>query len=78
MLQQLDAVEGRIEAQFSFFLRMRAPGSGLSCLLDYQGRWVSQTLNGVTSVWMQVAVPVKSLCPCSTFTVTMERWLCAP
>jgi GTP cyclohydrolase I len=65
MLQLLDAVEGRIEAHFSFFLRKRAPVSGLSSLLDYQGRWVSQTLNGVTSVWMQVAVPVKSLCPCS-------------
>ena len=65
MLQLLDATEGRIEADFSFFLRKRAPVSGLSSLLDYQGRWVSQTRDGVTTVWMQVAVPVKSLCPCS-------------
>ena len=65
MLRLLDATEGRIEADFSFFLRKRAPVSGLSSLLDYQGRWVSQTRQGVTTVWMQVAVPVKSLCPCS-------------
>jgi GTP cyclohydrolase I len=65
MLQLLDATEGRIEAEFSFFLRKRAPVSGLSSLLDYQGRWVSQTREGVTTVTMQVGVPVKSLCPCS-------------
>ncbi len=65
MLQLLDATEGRIEADFSFFLRKRAPVSGVSSLLDYQGRWVSQTRQGVTTVTMQVGVPVKSLCPCS-------------
>ena len=65
MLGLLDATEGRIQADFSFFLRKRAPVSGLSSLLDYQGRWVSQTQQGRTTVWMRVAVPVKSLCPCS-------------
>ena len=65
MLQLLDATEGRIEAEFSFFLRKRAPVSGVSSLLDYQGRWVSQTRQGVTTVTMKVGVPVKSLCPCS-------------
>ena len=65
MLQLLDATEGRIEAEFSFFLRKRAPVSGVSSLLDYQGRWVSQTRQGVTTVTMEVGVPVKSLCPCS-------------
>ena len=65
MLQLLDATEGRIEADFSFFLRKRAPVSGVSSLLVYQGRWVSQTREGVTTVTMQVGVPVKSLCPCS-------------
>ena len=38
MLERLDAAEGRIEAAFSFFLRKRAPVTGLSSLLDYQGR----------------------------------------
>jgi GTP cyclohydrolase IB len=74
MLGKLGASEGRIEAAFSFFLRKRAPVSGMPSLLDYQGRWISETRAGVTgkpgnnastAVWAEVGVPVKSLCPCS-------------
>ena len=65
MLEKLHATEGRIEAAFEFFIRKRAPVSGLSSLLDYQGRWIAETLAGATTVWAEVAVPVKSLCPCS-------------
>ncbi|MGL6109680.1 MAG: GTP cyclohydrolase FolE2, partial [Rubrivivax sp.] len=65
MLDKLGASEGRIEARFAFFLRKRAPVSGLSSLLDYQGRWIAETRAGVTSVFAEVGVPVKSLCPCS-------------
>jgi GTP cyclohydrolase I len=65
MLQRLGAQEGRVEAAFSFFLRKRAPVSGVQSLLDYEARWIAQTLAGLTTVWAEVAVPVKSLCPCS-------------
>lgn len=65
MLERLNASEGRVEAAFTFFLRKRAPVSGLSSLLDYRGRWIAETRAGVTTVWAEVAVPVKSLCPCS-------------
>jgi GTP cyclohydrolase I len=65
MLDKLGASEGRIEVAFSFFLRKRAPVSGLQSLLDYQGRWIAETRGGVTRVHAEVAVPVKSLCPCS-------------
>ncbi len=65
MLERLHASEGRVEAAFEFFLRKRAPVSGLSSLLDYQGRWIAETRGGRTSLWAEVAVPVKSLCPCS-------------
>ena len=65
MLDLLHAVEGRTEAAFSFFLRKRAPVSGLASMLDYQGRWIAETRAGLTTVWAEVAVPVKSLCPCS-------------
>ena len=65
MLDKLGASEGRIEAAFSFFIRKRAPVSGASSLLDYQGRWIAETRAGVTRVHAEVAVPVKSLCPCS-------------
>jgi GTP cyclohydrolase IB len=65
MLQLLGATEGRIEARFSFFLRKRAPVSGVQSLLDYQGRWIAETRGGATVLWSEVGVPVKSLCPCS-------------
>jgi len=65
MLDKLGAAEGRIEAVFNFFLRKRAPVSGISSLLDYQGRWIAETRAGITRVHAEVAVPVKSLCPCS-------------
>jgi GTP cyclohydrolase I len=65
MLDKLGADEGRIEARFSFFLRKRAPVSGLASLLDYQGRWIAETRAGVTTLMAEVGVPVKSLCPCS-------------
>jgi GTP cyclohydrolase I len=65
MLDKLGADEGRIEAAFSFFLRKRAPVTGLSSLLDYQGRWIAETRAGATRIHAEVAVPVKSLCPCS-------------
>ena|SRR6218665_1123969 len=65
MLTRLEAVEGRIEVRFTFFIRKRAPVSGIESMLDYQGALVSETRGGVTSIWAEVGVPVKSLCPCS-------------
>jgi len=74
MLARLHANEGRIEANFPFFLRKRAPVSGVQSLLEYQGRWIVEARAGVhstddktvsTTVWAEVTVPVKSLCPCS-------------
>lgn len=65
MLARLGAREGRIEARFSFFLRKRAPVSGVQSLLDYQGRWIAEARDGRDAIWAEVAVPVKSLCPCS-------------
>jgi GTP cyclohydrolase IB len=65
MLDKLHASEGRIEARFPFFLRKRAPVSGVESLLEYQGRWIAESRAGVAAVWAEVVVPVKSLCPCS-------------
>jgi GTP cyclohydrolase IB len=65
MLTLLNATEGRIESRFSFFIRKRAPVSGVSSLMDYQGRLIAEARAGATTVWSEVAVPVKSLCPCS-------------
>ena len=65
MLERLGATEGRIEARFPFFLRKRAPVSGVESLLEYQGRFVGETRAGATAIWIEATVPVKSLCPCS-------------
>ena len=65
MLVKLHADEGRVDASFPFFLRKSAPVSGISSLLDYQGRWVAERKDGRTALWAEVAVPVKTLCPCS-------------
>jgi GTP cyclohydrolase I len=65
MLDKLHAAEGRIDARFAFFLKKRAPVSGVTSLLDYQGRWIAEARGGRTAVWAEVGVPVKSLCPCS-------------
>ena len=66
MLALLGADTGRIEASFPFFLRKRAPVSGVESLLEYQGRFlVEAAVAGSATVWLEVVVPVKSLCPCS-------------
>ena len=65
MLDKLNATEGRIEARFSFFIRKRAPVSGLQSLMDYAGMLIAECRGGRTAVWAEVGVPVKSLCPCS-------------
>ena len=65
MLDKLHAAEGRIDAQFPFFLRKRAPVSGVQSLLEYQGRWIAEVRAGACTVWAEVVVPVKTLCPCS-------------
>ena len=65
LLEMLNATEGRVEARFPFFLRKHAPVSGVQSLLEYQGRWVAEARQGVLTIWAEVVVPVKSLCPCS-------------
>lgn len=66
MLALLGADAGRVEAAFPFFLRKRAPVSGVESLLEYQGMLIAEARAGHdATVWVEVVVPVKSLCPCS-------------
>lgn len=65
MLLRLDAPSGRIKMTLPYFVSKTAPVSGVSSLMDY-----SLTLEGLASasgqtIWLQVVVPVTSLCPCS-------------
>ncbi len=65
MLVKLGATEGRIEVRFPFFIKKRAPVTGIESMLDYQGTLISETRAGKTTIWSEVGVAVKSLCPCS-------------
>jgi GTP cyclohydrolase IB len=65
MLERLHATEGTTEVAFTIFEKKRAPVSGIESRLDLEARWIVDTVGGATTVWQQLAVPVKSLCPCS-------------
>lgn len=65
MLVLLDAQAGRIEVTFPYFLRKRAPVSGVESLLDYEATLAVERDAAGTSTYLQIRVPVTSLCPCS-------------
>jgi GTP cyclohydrolase I len=65
MTKRLEEKTGYIEVSFPFFLRKKAPVSGVESTLDYEvllkGRWQ----NGKAETITTVVIPVTSLCPCS-------------
>jgi GTP cyclohydrolase I len=65
MLEKLEAEAGRIEVRFPYFVNKTAPVSGVQSLLDYEVTLTGETRNGATRLFLQVLVPVTSLCPCS-------------
>jgi GTP cyclohydrolase I len=65
MVSLLEATEGSIELSAPFFIEKAAPVSGVKSLMDYRVGFQAHSVDGRAQVVMQVAVPVKSLCPCS-------------
>jgi len=65
MRERLDADAGHIEMSFPFFVMKRAPVSGVESLMDYQATLSGEVCKDGTKMWIKVAVPVTSLCPCS-------------
>lgn len=66
MLHRLEAQAGRIEMRFPYFIRKRAPVSGVESLLDVDAELVvSKSAGSQAEVTLKVVVPVTSLCPCS-------------
>ncbi len=66
MLLRLDAVSGRIELAFPYFIRKAAPVSGVESLLDYDvSVIVEKGLGEAARLTLRVVAPVTSLCPCS-------------
>jgi GTP cyclohydrolase I len=65
MTERLEADTGHIEMSFPFFVMKRAPVSGVESLMDYRATLIGEHTRGHTDMWLRVAVPVTSLCPCS-------------
>ncbi len=65
MTERLEADAGHIEMSFPFFVMKQAPVSGVESLMDYRASLIGERTNGVNEMWIEVVVPVTSLCPCS-------------
>ncbi len=65
MTARLGAETGHIEMSFPFFVMKKAPVSQVESLMDYRAGLIGERLLGRTQLWVRVAVPVTSLCPCS-------------
>ncbi len=65
MVKRLEAVEGRIEMSFPYFIEKKAPVSGVTSLMDYEVTFIGEIVKGKQCFAMKVLVPVTSLCPCS-------------
>ena len=63
--RRLDATTGHVEMSFPYFVSKPAPVSGVTSLMNYQASLVGEVRDGVEQTWIQVVVPVTSLCPCS-------------
>ena len=65
MTARLEAETGHIEMSFPFFVMKQAPVTGVESLMDYKASLIGERRHGRTELWVRVAVPVTSLCPCS-------------
>jgi len=65
MTRRLDATSGHIEMSFPYFVMKAAPVSGVASLMNYEASLIGEIHDGREEMWMQVVVPVTSLCPCS-------------
>ncbi|MDD5034973.1 MAG: GTP cyclohydrolase FolE2 [Methylococcaceae bacterium] len=65
MTRKLEAERGYIESTFPFFLRKKAPVTGVSSYLDYEVSLIGEWAEGDAKLWLKVVAPVTSLCPCS-------------
>lgn len=65
MAQRLEAEQGYLQAAFPYFVRKRAPITGVASWLDYQVTATGHWRDGSADLRLQVVVPVTSLCPCS-------------
>ncbi|PIE75114.1 MAG: GTP cyclohydrolase I FolE2 [Deltaproteobacteria bacterium] len=62
----LDAKSSHIEIRFPYFIRKKAPVTGVAGLMDYSCRITGESYeDGRIDIFSEVEVPVTSVCPCS-------------
>ncbi len=65
MTSRLEAERGFIETRFPFFVRKKAPVTGVPSYLDYEVTLSGEWSASGSQLWLKIVVPVTSLCPCS-------------
>ncbi len=65
MTRTLEAESGHIEMSFAYFVKKKAPISGVESLLDYQVTFIGEMRGERPTTTLRIVVPVTSLCPCS-------------
>ncbi len=65
MLKRLQAEEGTLTLSFPYFVEKAAPVSGEKSLLDYEVILMADGTSDFGELYVEVTVPVTSLCPCS-------------
>ncbi len=65
MAGRLESEAGHIEMRFPFFVKKRAPVSGVPSLMDYDVTLIGEIRDGKPRLSIKVVVPATSLCPCS-------------
>ena len=65
MRERLEAERGHIEMSFPYFVKKRAPISGVESLMDYRATLIGDCSENSCDITIKVIVPVTSLCPCS-------------
>jgi len=65
MKESLQAESAHIDLSFPYFIEKPAPVSGETALMDYECSFTAESNGSADDFVLGVAVPVKSLCPCS-------------
>jgi GTP cyclohydrolase I len=65
MRQKLQAETAHLEMEFPFFLKKKAPVSGIPSLMDYTARFNATATGREIDFVLEVRVGVTTLCPCS-------------
>ena len=78
MVELLEARSGHIEMTFPYFVRKKAPVSGVASLMDYEVTLVGTLEDGNVRISTRVVIPVTSLCPCSKRSRLTVRTISVP